>query len=192
MRAGEQRWVWYGGRPSLDFVNTRRDRQATAAEYLLGTEDLADWLRAAGLVSGPPDVDDTRLTEALALREAIDAAVRATIAGHTIAPAALRQLNGWLGAPPDRPPKLRVSGGLAILDIDADRRDARHALRAIALDAAQLLGTDQRGRLRICPGPGCGGRFVDDSPAGRRRWCSMAVCGNRSKAATHRGMSASE
>jgi predicted RNA-binding Zn ribbon-like protein len=27
---------------------------------------------------------------------------------------------------------------------------------------------------------------LDDSPAGRRRWCSMAVCGNRSKAAAHR------
>ncbi len=56
----------------------------------------------------------------------------------------------------------------------------------IAADAAQLLGTGLRERLRICPGPGCRGRFLDDSPAGRRRWCSMAVCGNRSKAAAYR------
>ena len=56
----------------------------------------------------------------------------------------------------------------------------------IAADAAELLGTDLRERLRICPGPGCRGRFLDDSPAGRRRWCSMAVCGNRNKAAMHR------
>jgi len=56
----------------------------------------------------------------------------------------------------------------------------------IRADAADLLGTGLRERLRICPGPGCAGRFLDDSPAGRRRWCSMAVCGNRNKAAAHR------
>ena len=65
-------------------------------------------------------------------------------------------------------------------------RTPRGALALIAADAAELLGTELRERLRICPGPGCRGRFLDDSPAGRRRWCSMAVCGNRSKAAVHR------
>jgi predicted RNA-binding Zn ribbon-like protein len=65
-------------------------------------------------------------------------------------------------------------------------RTPRGALALIAADAAELLGTGLRDRLRICPGPGCRGRFLDDSPAGRRRWCSMAACGNRSKAAAHR------
>ena len=28
MTSPGRRWVWYGGRPSLDFVNTRRNREA--------------------------------------------------------------------------------------------------------------------------------------------------------------------
>jgi predicted RNA-binding Zn ribbon-like protein len=115
------------------------------------------------------------------------AGVRAVIAGDAAPPAALRVLNRWLATRPEHPPRLRNAAGLTVLEPGATRqRDARQALARIALDAAQLLGTDQRAQLRICPGPYCGGRFLDDSPAGRRRWCSMAVCGNRHKAASHR------
>ena len=41
----------------------------------------------------------------------------------------------------------------------------------------------RRGRVAACPGTGCGWIFAD--PRGRRRWCSMAWCGNRAKARRH-------
>ena len=87
-------------------------------------------------------------------------------------------------------PRLDIARGRAVFREAPGRRDPRRALRQVALDAATLLGGPDRDRLRICPGANCGGRFVDSSPAGRRRWCSMAVCGNRSKAAKHRDRSA--
>jgi predicted RNA-binding Zn ribbon-like protein len=125
--------------------------------------------------------------EAVELREAIDTVVRATVAADAVPPAALRLLNHWLTATADRPVQLRTERGVVLADAGPTRRrDARQSLVGIASDAAQVLGTDTRARARICPGPGCGGRFLDESPAGRRRWCSMAVCGNRHKAATHR------
>ncbi|MGE5829869.1 MAG: CGNR zinc finger domain-containing protein [Micromonosporaceae bacterium] len=34
--------------------------------------------------------------------------------------------------------------------------------------------------MSACPGEICGWLFAD--PRGRRRWCSMAWCGNRAKA----------
>ena len=40
--------------------------------------------------------------------------------------------------------------------------------------------------VRTCEGPTCTLRFLDVSKAHGRRWCSMAVCGNRAKAAAHR------
>ncbi len=59
--------------------------------------------------------------------------------------------------------------------------------------AAELLAVVMRamdngswGRVRICPGPGCGLAFVDTTRAGRRTWCSMARCGNRAKQARWR------
>jgi predicted RNA-binding Zn ribbon-like protein len=207
-----RRWVWYGGRPSLDFVNTRRNREtgragevAEAAEYLRGPDDLAAWLHAAGLcpagpdgaalgrsalgVAGPggggPAADEETFARALALREAISALVTATVAGDNAPAAAIRRVNTWLALPPQRP-VLHLEAGVPVLGAAPAARTPDGVLAMIAADAADLLGTDLRERLRICPGPGCRGRFLDDSPAGRRRWCSMAVCGNRNKAAAHR------
>jgi hypothetical protein len=62
----------------------------------------------------------------------------------------------------------------------AGRRSRTLPLHAVALAAEDLLTSALAGRVRACPGAGCGWLFVD--PRGRRRWCSMAVCGNRAKA----------
>lgn len=194
MTSPGRRWAWYGGRPSLDFVNTRRNREAgrrdAAAEYLREPADLAAWLHAAGLVPAGSGgarfpVDEETLAGALALREAIDAAVTATVAAGSVPVKAVRCVNEWIAAGPERP-ALRIDAGVPVLRAPRSGRTPRGALALIAADAAELLGTGLRERLRICPGAGCGGRFLDDSPAGRRRWCSMAVCGNRSKAAARR------
>jgi predicted RNA-binding Zn ribbon-like protein len=40
--------------------------------------------------------------------------------------------------------------------------------------------------VRKCESPTCTLWFLDISKAHARRWCSMAVCGNRAKAAAHR------
>jgi len=186
-----RRWVWYGGRPSLDFVNTRRNREARradeVAEYLRGPEDFPAWLSAAGLCPAgvSPALDEETFAGALALREAISALVTATVVGDSAPAAAVRCVNTWLALPPQRP-VLHLEAGVPELGPAPAARTPRGMLAMIAADAAELLGTDLRERLRICPGPGCRGRFLDDSPAGRRRWCSMAVCGNRNKAALHR------
>jgi predicted RNA-binding Zn ribbon-like protein len=41
-------------------------------------------------------------------------------------------------------------------------------------------------RIRICDNDVCRWIFYDTSRTGRRRWCDMATCGNRAKAARHR------
>lgn len=40
--------------------------------------------------------------------------------------------------------------------------------------------------IRACEGTACTLMFLDRTKAHARRWCSMAVCGNRAKAAAHR------
>jgi predicted RNA-binding Zn ribbon-like protein len=40
--------------------------------------------------------------------------------------------------------------------------------------------------VKECDGHDCGWLFLDTSKAGRRRWCSMDVCGNRAKAQRYR------
>lgn len=54
---------------------------------------------------------------------------------------------------------------------------------ATARSALALLDREQRQRIRTCDN--CGWLFVDRSRNGSRRWCDMAVCGNRRKARRH-------
>ncbi|HEY0539942.1 MAG TPA: CGNR zinc finger domain-containing protein [Actinoallomurus sp.] len=46
--------------------------------------------------------------------------------------------------------------------------------------------TNTPGRIRECAHPDCSRFYLDASHAGRRRWCGMAACGNRSKSAAYR------
>ena len=55
------------------------------------------------------------------------------------------------------------------------------SLDAFLVAAGDLLV--ERPRIGACPGHDCGWLFVNRS--GRRRWCEMAVCGNRAKQASH-------
>jgi predicted RNA-binding Zn ribbon-like protein len=72
-------------------------------------------------------------------------------------------------------------------DAYAWRIEPRHPLRlpllAVADATAQLLTEGPLEAVHACPGNDCGWLFLD--PRNRRRWCSMAVCGNRAKARTH-------
>jgi predicted RNA-binding Zn ribbon-like protein len=40
-------------------------------------------------------------------------------------------------------------------------------------------------RAKLCEARECGWIFYDSSRSRRRRWCSMAICGNRAKARRH-------
>jgi predicted RNA-binding Zn ribbon-like protein len=56
-------------------------------------------------------------------------------------------------------------------------------LAAVARSAADIVAEGTSARLRVCANPSCSLFFYDESRTRRRRWCSMAVCGNRSKVA---------
>lgn len=60
------------------------------------------------------------------------------------------------------------------------------ARSTVAGSLAHYVADHDVDRLRICASDDCRWRFVDRSPAGRRRWCDMRTCGNRAKVAAHR------
>ncbi|MBJ7332656.1 MAG: ABATE domain-containing protein [Solirubrobacteraceae bacterium] len=191
LASGAPYWYWLGGRPSLDFVNTLRERWRRNVETLTSFADLEAWLHQADLL--PDDARPTRrsratvLEEARALREAIDVCVTATVAGRPLDPAAITTIDDWLVHAGSRPQLAVGPDGVPALG-ERDAADSpRRALGTIALDAATMLGTAaQTGRIRICAADDCSARFYDRSPAGRRRWCSMQTCGNAAKVRAHR------
>ena len=59
-------------------------------------------------------------------------------------------------------------------------------LLPIAQSMAELATSDDFSYLKACEGPTCTLVFLDRTRGHARRWCNMAVCGNRAKQATHR------
>ena len=55
----------------------------------------------------------------------------------------------------------------------------------IARSAAELLEEGPAAPVRKCGGADCVLYFYDTSRTGRRRWCSMAACGNRHKVSVY-------
>jgi predicted RNA-binding Zn ribbon-like protein len=186
LASGASWWYWLGGRPAIDFVNTHRERWRRNVETLLTPRDLSLWLQEARLLDGPTEVTDTRLHDAHRLRAAIDAGVQAAMK-HTAMPAqATREINRWLSHATAQQHLTAPANGVAVLTTIAPADRVQHALAQLALDAAVLLGTDERDRLRVCASDTCSARFYDASRAASRRWCSMTGCGNTAKARRHR------
>jgi predicted RNA-binding Zn ribbon-like protein len=184
---GAPYWYWLGGRPALDFVNTRRERWRRDVETLLGPDDLREWLVEARLLTEPMRVPRAVLDEARELREAINAAVVAVTAGRPVPAIPIKLIDRWLIHAGTRPHLVVEAGGVPLLGERGPAASPRRALGTIALDAAEMLGLEsQRDRVRICASETCSARFYDRSPAGARRWCSMSLCGNVAKARRHR------
>nr|WP_062331774.1 CGNR zinc finger domain-containing protein [Herbidospora sakaeratensis] len=162
-----------GGHLVLDLTNTVFDRTLPAGEdvELLRTpSDVLSWCLSAGLFDEAPDpVAGALVTETRTVREQAWA-VFDTIARGGAAPA------GPFGALLERAGKgLRASAGWA----------APGAIpAALALQAVEAVFTLPPARIRACGR--CGWLFLDSSRGGRRRWCSMSICGNREKARRHR------
>ena len=169
----------------LEFVNTRFWRgQAEPTETLKAPEDLVAWTAGSGgqrLARPPPPREFER---ALELREMLHRLFDAEAAGKSPAARDLEMLNRALAAAPARTALRRERGGYG-WDVDLKPATALALLAPVLWSAGDLLAGQRLDRVRRCANPECGWLFLDDSRAGKRRWCSMSACGNRAKARRH-------
>jgi len=164
--------------------------QGLRTDLISTPEQLRKWLDRVGLDAYGIDVEISppaaRLLfdETHRLRDAIHAAVEAQVRGEPVPPRSLYALNRALEA--NRFTAQLVQSGERLALIERYTAPAPlAALSPIALAAATLLVEVDRRRIRRCRSDRCGLWFLDTSKNGRRRWCSMATCGNRAKAARH-------
>jgi predicted RNA-binding Zn ribbon-like protein len=169
------------GSLALDLVATVRWRFGEREEGLPQPADLARWLLRAGLVDSPPEVGEAAHAACIALREAIHRTARSASQGKVPTPED-RVLINHLAALPLRVPGLDARGQLWWSVTDP----VTAALGAMARDAVTLIGGPDAAAIRSCQEPRCATLFLDRSRGHRRRWCSMAECGNRAKVAAHR------
>jgi predicted RNA-binding Zn ribbon-like protein len=172
----------------LDFLNTGGgDTKARDFERLEVFQDVVSWARAghvvddgegavlADLAAGSPGLAEACRVDLIGYREAlyrfltgspvadadrvvVEQGVRTALAGARLVPGA-----AWVVG--------LAEAGLSLVSF------------RLGLAASALLTDPASQTIRQCEA--CSWLFLDPSATKRRRWCSMAVCGNRAKAQRH-------
>src|SRR5215216_5058969 len=96
LESGVGRWTWFGGRPALDLLNTRRERWRRDIETLVAPTDLGAWLAEAGLAPPGTETDEAELAAARRLRDAIDICVDSMLEETRVPGAAVEEIDAWL------------------------------------------------------------------------------------------------
>ena len=195
--------------PALDFLNTVAKPADIEYEWLDSTGHLLGWLQQSGLVSDEEvkkfcqtswlDAHSEQARQARELRDWFRGFVE-NYAGKPLevsALSALDPINKILSSndcyfqiqtqnrPKDEAGKKPADGLFNLTKIRRWQK-TEDLLLPIAEAIADLVCHVDWSLIKQCGGPTCTLWFVDVSKNRKRRWCTMAICGNRAKAAKHR------
>jgi predicted RNA-binding Zn ribbon-like protein len=182
-----------GGRLAIDFANAPSYPAAPFGG--LSWEELMLFLEASRIVSHErgatllslsqtdPRTADSLLSRAIRLRDALREVFGAMVQRERIAREWVAPINEILRITEGHD-ELVPEQGTWKMEFIAREGGPEWLLAAIARSAAEIVVEGANARLRSCANPGCGLFFCDNSRTHRRRWCSMAVCGNRHKVAS--------
>ena len=199
------------GDPALDLVNTVDwTSRGPVEDRLTDYDRLTRWAEGAGvllprlgadfraLANDRPRDAETAMREATQLRWVLRQIFIAVAHEEPIARLpAVGELNAALS---------RALAQLQVVSVPSGEgegpamqwswRDAGNRLDSImwpiVRSAADLLVSDEAGRVRECGGPECGWMYVDRSRNGLRRWCEMESCGTREKSRRRAGRRTAE
>jgi predicted RNA-binding Zn ribbon-like protein len=185
----------------LDFLNSVATPVDTPVDWIADGEGFLDWLAQAKFI--PANV--LKEIKARATRSELD---------HVAAQA--RELREWCrGFVRKHMGKPLKAGALAELDPlnrllardemfsrierhqdgDGNRLELRKVRRWQSVESlllpvgerlAQFICEENFSDVKACEGASCTLLFADHTARRARRWCSMAICGNRAKQAAHR------
>ena len=193
--------IFVGDAAGLDFLNSVATPVDIPVDWIADGEGLLSWLEQARLAPGdvlqairakvlPGELDGVA-DQARRLREWF----RAFVHRHKGSRLALEDVHeleplNRLLQHDERFSQivLRPDTGSASLALEEMRpwRSPESLLLPIGLALASLVVTEDFANVKACEGPACTLLFADHTRGRARRWCSMAICGNRAKQAAHR------
>jgi len=193
--------MFVAGDPALDFLNSVATPVDRPVEWLDDGEGLLSWLRQAQLVSAAvlkqvqsqysPGELNKVAEQARNLREWFRGFVQ-THRGRPLTRDDLRKLER-LNRLLERDESYSqlapaTSKGEKAFELQIVRkwRSPEALLFPIAEAIARFVSLEDFTYVKACEGPACTLFFADQTRSRARRWCSMAICGNRAKQAAHR------
>lgn len=182
---------------SLDFTNTceLNSRTGEHTEFLQDYADLLAWAEHAGALTAEqtldlqqraiaePEAAGSVYQRAIGFRACLNAIFTAVVTGGDQDAAALAGFNAVVRESLSEIALAEAEQGFRVTWAGRHIQDLNSVLWVIAYDAYDLLLHGDTSRVGRCEG--CGWLYYDTTRNRSRRWCDMAVCGNRSKARRH-------
>lgn len=181
-----------GDHLAMDLLNTEARTNSEIIDYWNTGDDVLHWLERCRVVSvlANPAIDhDELLAQARALRTLARRLIRERKNGEI---GEIGDLNVYLHAYLSAPHLECNSEGNFVLTRTARGEVIASLLGPVVEAVAQLLVDGDFALVKQCEHPDCILWFYDRTKAHKRRWCSMALCGNRYKAAQFRKRNSSE
>lgn len=191
-------FAFIGERLWLDFVNTDATRTRVRSDALLSFDGLLRWLQLSGALDGEramgmrrraieqPAGATAALIEARRMRATLRQLAERGSRVERVRGDALLELNRVLGrSVGTRRLELRRDGSVSRTFVPVGDAFAG-LLIPVVESASDALVHGELARVRRCAGADCSRVFLDATRNSARRWCDMAACGNRAKAARHR------
>jgi predicted RNA-binding Zn ribbon-like protein len=163
------------------FANTVAEEGHFRWEAIGDPDSLRSWLSGRGLLADGERVGEADVARAKEVRKALRSLLAANN-GREADAAAIRALN--LATERARLTVRFGADGRATLEPGAGGVDGALGRVLAAVHASMEEGT--WGRLKSCANATCGWAFYDRSKNRSGRWCSMEVCGNRTKTRAYR------
>ena len=192
--------IFVGDAAGLDFLNSIATPVDIPVDWIADGEGYLRWLGQAGLVpeevlrdkrtrARPGELDHVA-DQARSLREWFRDFVRRH-KGHTLSKAAFAELEPLNHLLERDQAFSRIALNPAEetpFALQSMRRwpDTESLLLPVGQALAELVCTEDFSLVKACEGPSCTLLFADHTRGHARRWCSMAICGNRAKQAAHR------
>jgi predicted RNA-binding Zn ribbon-like protein len=168
-------FLFIAGHPAIDFLNTEIVRDGAPADLLQTPDDLRRWLRDAKLGDVGQALSLSTLRNAKDLRATARRLIRHPRRKDVDAlNTALARGRGSF--------RVEVKKDVIRTHFHPDNPDP---LFLIASAVADFLASEDASLVKPCQGTNCVLLFYDTTKSHTRRWCSMAGCGNRMKAALH-------
>jgi predicted RNA-binding Zn ribbon-like protein len=202
MASGQQPAIFVADAPALDFLNSIATPTDTEIDWIENGEGFLGWLEQAQLV--PPEAFKALRAQALpgefdgvaAQARSLRKWFRKFVSDRKGRPLRADDLKdlGPLNRLLERDERFsRIvpgyhQGNGSGLELRSTRRwkSPESLLLPIGAVLAKFVCEEDFSNVKACEGPTCTLLFADHTRGRARRWCSMAICGNRAKQAAHR------
>jgi predicted RNA-binding Zn ribbon-like protein len=192
--------IFMADAPALDFLNSIATPIDSEIDWIADGNGLLDWLKQADwieltiLTEIETETTAEGLDEIAAQARALRTWFREFVSkykGKTLPAKAIGDLAA-LNALLERDNKftqVEVSAGEQT-QFQTTLRRRRYTPSSVLVPIGEILAdficSESFTDIKSCEGANCTLMFIDHTRGKKRRWCSMAVCGNRAKAAAHR------